>query len=500
MAAGPEAPAGVGGRTRRSLGISVLDSYLGVALQLASTVLLARLLTPEEFGVFAVAAVFSALASSMRTFGVAEYLIQQRELSTATLRAAFAVVLMSAWTLGLLINLIAPLVAAFYGRAEIGHVLHVLSISFFVTPIGAITLACCRRDMRMGPIFVASLSANIVSFAVAIGLALQGAGTMSLAISVVSGSITTALVALFFRPPDLPRWPSLTGTPQILRFGKHVSGIFLFGQMGNGAPEMIIGKAAGVVPVAFFSRAHGLVELFNRVVLQAIWPVLLPALAEKARGAPGELNVAFLRGTSLLTVVAWPILAGMALLAWPAVRIVYGVQWLEAVPLAPVLCLSAAIGVAYHLAKDSLLALGLAKECNALQLKVQGLRMAGILLVVPFGLMGACWGIVAGTAAGAWLTHRALGRALGGTFGGATPIAALAGAWAPSALVTVIAAVPLVPVLWLLPPAEGNYLRLAVAGAGSMLIAWLLALRFTRHPMWAEVVGLTRQVARRAAA
>ena len=66
---------------RRSLAYSLADSYLGVLLQLASTLIISRILTPTEIGIFAVAAVIAALASTFRDFGVAEYLIQEKELS-----------------------------------------------------------------------------------------------------------------------------------------------------------------------------------------------------------------------------------------------------------------------------------------------------------------------------------------------------------------------------------------------------------------------------------
>ena len=82
---------------RRSLAFSTLDSYISLVLQLGSTVVLSRLLTPEETGIFAVAAVFASLASTFRDFGVAEFLIQEKALTSDKIRAALTVNITISW-------------------------------------------------------------------------------------------------------------------------------------------------------------------------------------------------------------------------------------------------------------------------------------------------------------------------------------------------------------------------------------------------------------------
>lgn len=475
-------------RTRRSLALSAADTYVGLVLQIASRMLLARLLVPDDFGVFAVAAVFASLAGSIRTFGVNEYLIQHPAPTTATWRAAGAVVWIVGATLGVALIVLSPWVARFYGRDEVGQVLVVLALSFFITPLGSVTLAWCRRELRMAPVVAASFAANVAGFVVGVVLALRGHGPMSLALATLAGAVATTLVVLAMRPAHLPRWPSLAGAGEVFRFGRQAGGVFLYGQVGAGAPELVIGKAEGLEPVAHFGRAQGLVELFNRLVLQAVGPVMLPALAQRARAGAdrGRIAAAYLRGTGHLTAVAWPILGGMAILAWPAVRIVYGAQWMQAVPIAPVLCLAAAVALAQHLANPLLFALGLVRQCNALELKVQLLRVAGTLLVLPLGLVGACWGLVAAALAGAWLTQRAVRAAAGVTTG------ALWQATRKSAAVALASLLPVAALVAWAAPDEGNYLRVGGAGALLLALGWLAALKGLAHPLWSEVTALAR--------
>ena len=93
---------------RRSFLLSFADNYLAIALQIASTVVIARLLTPAEVGVFAIAAVFSALASSFRDFGFAEYLIQARDLDHAKIRAALGMNIIVSWAMAATLFFAAP--------------------------------------------------------------------------------------------------------------------------------------------------------------------------------------------------------------------------------------------------------------------------------------------------------------------------------------------------------------------------------------------------------
>ena len=99
---------------RRSLAYSIADSYLALPLQLVGTMIISRLLTPAETGVFAVAAVFAAFASTFRDFGITEYLIQENELDAEKIRAAFTVNIAISWAMALLLFFSAPLAADFY--------------------------------------------------------------------------------------------------------------------------------------------------------------------------------------------------------------------------------------------------------------------------------------------------------------------------------------------------------------------------------------------------
>lgn len=451
---------------------------------------MARLLTPEEFGVFTVASVLTAIAGSVRHFGVPEFLIQAKELDNDLLRAAFGVSLLTSVSLGVLLNLLAPWVQAFFGAAGIASVLHVLSIGFFLTPFAVVTTACFRRDLRMAPLLAGNLANSVVSFGVGIALAAHGHGALSLAWSATAGVAATVAIALIMKPASIPVWPSLGGAGRIFRFGGHASGVYLFAQAGTSLPDAIIAKAESVVAVAHFSRANGLVELFNRLLLQSIAPVVGPLLARSAR-IQGEVQTAYLVGTAHLSAVAWPLLLLIGVLSYPAVRLIYGAQWMESVVLAQVMCVAAAIAVSYHFAKDALLAIGQVRVCSYLQLKVQALRLIGLSAALPFGLEAGCWGLVAAAVAGSVLNQQALHRTIGLTFG------AVARATSTSLRVALLTPLPTLVLVLSVPPNDENYLVVGFAGAALALVTWSLAMKKLAHPLWAEIMNAVRHATRR---
>lgn len=466
-----------------SLVLSAANSYLGLVLQLISTAIIARLLTPEDLGTFALAAVLAAVASTFRDFGVAEYMIQAPEVTREVVSASLAMNLILSWGIALVMLLASMPVAEFYGSAGVGAVMRVQALSFLLIPFGAVTLAWYRREMDFRPIFLAGVASHVLSFAVAVGLVLAGLTYMSLAWSSVAGVAATVAVAVWRRPNWFPLWPSLRGVRQLLRFGSFVSGTYMVTQLGRGAPELVIGKFASLADVGLFSRAAALVEMFNRLVVQASQPVFMPYLAEGLR-KDRTVVPSLLRAMSTLTVVGWPFLAVAAALAFPAIRLIYGVQWVEVVPLAQVLCLAAAIELVHRLSNNTLLSLGRADAAFRLELGVQSLRVMGVCGVMAAGLVGAAWGLSAAAAGGLALKQWALSRHAGLGLGD------VVGTAVPSAMVTAATAAPVLLLVWLLPPGEANFLWVGLAGGLLAVGAWILAVRALGHPIWTDVLRM----------
>lgn len=478
------------GSVRKSIGYSTLNGWTGVVFQLVSTVVVARILTPEQTGVFAVAAVFASLASTFRDFGVGEYLIQERELTDDAIRAATTVNIAVSWAMGVLLFLLAPWIAQFYRNPGVGEVMRVMAFSFLLIPFGAVTMAWFRRELDFRPLVLANLASSTVSLVVVLVMALRGHGYMSLAWSSLAGVAVTVLVSMWCRPASFPRWPGLRGVRKVVDFGKFASGIYIFGQLGRGAPEMIIGRVQDMASVGMFSRANGMVEIFHRLVMRSIMPVCLPYFAQGMR-EHGSPRKGLLRTMSLLSAVGWPFLLFVGLAAYPAIRLMYGIQWVDAVPLSRILVTVAAVELVYYPAKEAMLAQGKARESNTLQVIMQTLRVAGLFGAIPWGLPGAAWGLLVAVVLGALLSHLYLARHVGLTVGD------VARALLPSLGVALLSTAPMSAWLLLMPVDESNFVRVGVAGGLACALAWVLAVRVCRHPIGDELQRVQQLVLRR---
>jgi O-antigen/teichoic acid export membrane protein len=472
---------------RRSLAYTIADSYLALPLQIVGTMVISRLLTPVETGVFAVAAVFASLASTFRDFGVAEYLIQEKELNHEKIRAAFAVNIATSWAMGLLLFFCAPQVGAFYRNQGVADVMRVQAFSFFLIPFGAVVMANFRRQLDFRPIFIAGVLTNLTTFVVGSVCALRGLGSMSLAWSSLAGVVVTVGTSLWYRPADFPIWPGIKGIGTVFHFGKFASGIYIFGQIGKGAPEMVIGRAQDMAGAALFSRSSGLIEIFNRTVLRSVMPVCLPYFAKSGRES-GGITTGYLRSVSYITVIGWPFLAFVGLVAYSAIRIVYGDQWIASVPLAQILCLVGAVELVHYLAKEALMAGGDIKRSNTLQMCIQASRIAGVMAVIPFGLTGACWGLLFAAIVGAMVSQWHLSVSLG------LRALEVLRACIPSVYITILSAAPVA--LWVAYEgiSEANFLRYAYAGGAITASAWLWAVRHFHHPIWRELTAVFHQM------
>lgn len=465
---------------RSSFFWGILVNYIGLALQLISTFFISRLLTPDEVGIFAIAAVVAQVAMQFRDFGMAEYLIQEKNLTIARIRATFGLNILLSWSMGLLFFTTSWWVADFYRQEGIGELMRLQTLVFLLVPFGGITMAYLRRDLAYKPLFIAAIASSVVSFAVGVGGCALGYSYMALGYANLASLVVTILVSVYYRPAHLPRWPSLKGIVEIAHFSKHAMGIYFFGQVGKNAPEVVIGRAIDVAAAALFSRAAGMIAMFNRTILRAAVNLCLPYFALERREGRSVVD-GYLKSVTMLTGVGWPFFAAMAVLSFSAIHLLYGDQWLASVSLAQVLCLVAVLELPYWLSTELLIAVQRVDQSHRLQAITQTVRVLGLVMVLPFGLIGVGWGLSIAALIGGFVAHRFLWRSEGLMFGDVVR------ACTPSFYVALITAMPAIVVTRLIPQTTTNYVSMFFGCGLLSAVTWLIALRALRHPGWHEI-------------
>jgi len=370
---------------RRSLALTLLQQYGCAAIAFVSIVILARLLTPTEVGIYSVSAAVVGIAHMLRDFGVGRYLIQEPDLTTDRLRTAFGIGIATAWTLAAALFLGRGYIAEFYGDERLRDVVTVLAGNFLLIPFGAPILWVLTREMRFGQLLLINVSSQVVQSVTSIALAMSGFSYMSLAWASLAGALTTTLLASLLDLRHLFVVPSFKAWRRILGFGLWASGQSLISEAGNSATDLILGRTLGFGAVAIYSRAQGLIFTIYRDILKAANIVALPAFAEGHRQG-ANLRQPYLRGTSYLIVLTWPVIALFALTAYPLINFLFGHNWIAAAPILQILCVSVAFAPVVTLANQILLALGQVKPIFRIALVVQIARVLVILVGSLFGL------------------------------------------------------------------------------------------------------------------
>ena len=460
---------------KKSMAIAFLTQYAEMVIQFAGLMILARIITSEQVGIYSVAAFLMALLHVFRDFGVAKYIIQAPTLSQEKIRSALGVAIVLAWAVALVLLSFSNVLARFYDEPEIRSILFVMAGSFAVTPVGSVVGAIYRRDMQLKRLAAVRVSCVVVHITVALALAYLGYGAMSLAWANFASIVMYGIVAAALRPAWVSLVPSFRNVRGILSFGGIASLGSMAGVAGTNSPDVIIGKAISLGATGYFSRGNGLVQMFNSLVGGAITPLILPYFAQLRRDQ-ADMVEPYKLAVTHLTGFAWPFFAVMALMAFPIVRTLYGDNWDVSIPVVRILCLAAVISTLATFAADVMIAYGHIKVVTIMQLLTQPVRVAAVLAGAMFGLEAVAACLVVAETIALLISARLLYRT------NAVPFGDVLRATGKSALVTAIAAAgpALVVLAWprgYLPWAE------LVAGGAAASCGWLLAVICTRHPI-----------------
>lgn len=324
------------------------------AVNFLLTVILARLLTPAEVGVFSMSAVLIGFAHVFRDFGVMSFIKRQKTLTPELLRAAAGVLFVTSWSISLIMYFSANVWAVFFGNTGVKDVVQVLALGFIFIPFGALPAAVLNRNLEVEKAAKVSLFTVSIYFVTSVSLAVFGFGYMTMAWANLVNIIFTGIGFNIVRPTGIPFLPSFKGWSQVLNFGAGNVLTSSLKAIDVALPDMLLGKMAGAGHVGLFSRANSTVGIMNSVLGPTISYFALPHMAN-IHHANGEVGTELGRLTSYLTSVVWPALVLTGIMASDIVQTLYGAAWAGSASAIPWLCAAIAIQVTFSLAPQALL-------------------------------------------------------------------------------------------------------------------------------------------------
>jgi PST family polysaccharide transporter len=325
-----------------NLGARGIDFFF----QFVSVAILARLLTPADFGVFAMATPFVWILMTFGDLGLASAVLQQRDLNEGQASAVFRVNLLAGFAFGGLFLVSAPLLGAFYGDPQVTQVAAALSLVFVFSGFTAVQQALLRRALLFDALVRAQIAASVGSSVVAVIFALRGAGYWALTFRALADPLIYTIVVWSSAGwlPTRAEWDDTTKA--LLRYGRYSIGSSLLYSVGRHANNVLIGWRYGSAELGPYALAT---RLFFLPAQQISWPlgqVMIPTLS-RLRDDPDRLKRWYLKLLRLVTFVSFPPLFSLAICADDVVYVIAGPQWGQAADILRLLAPVAALQVGY---------------------------------------------------------------------------------------------------------------------------------------------------------
>jgi O-antigen/teichoic acid export membrane protein len=307
------------------------------ALRIVSTIVLARLLTASDFGLYAMAIVVVNFMQEFAVSGLSNVVIREGYADRRLPGTLLTLNLMLGAGLGLLSLGAAPLVARAYGEPRLTAILAGLSLLFATDPLGNFASWLLRRELRFRPIALVEIGAAALSFAVILGLAAAGRGVMALVWGSVAGSCarSAAYAATALRLRLLPRpewrWRALRAEREMLRYaGLQVCERLTY-FLGNNLDFVVVGAVLGAAQLGVYSLAYNLVISLVRTIAAPFAGVAFPLFSRLA-GRREALHEAFFGQLGAFALALLPTLALAGIAAGEVIVRVYGARWAPSVP------------------------------------------------------------------------------------------------------------------------------------------------------------------------
>jgi len=306
-------------------------------LAFLSVIILARLLSPDQFGVFGFVTLAICSLDTVSQIGFDAALIHQRDGSDGMFDTAWTVQAARGVVLAVLLSAAAPLVARFFREPRIVPMLRVLSLSLVLQGLSNIGMVSLRKDLAFGRIFVYDVAAEAAGLAGAVALALIWSGAWAL----VGGRMISSAVRCGLSFVLHPYRPGIrfnaAEARALFRYGRWMmSSIFLIFVVTHG-DSMAVGKLLGAAALGVYQVVYRLSNLAATNVSDAVSSVAFPAYA-RLQDDPGRLRSAYFRVMSITMSLAAPAALGTAAIAPIFVRVVLGDKWEAAIVPTQILC------------------------------------------------------------------------------------------------------------------------------------------------------------------
>ncbi len=319
--------------------------YAGIVVTLVVTGILARLFTPEEFGVVNIATVVIAFFAVFSDLGIAPAVVQHKQLTQRDLDNIFSLTVWSGLAVSLLFFLAAPFVASFYdGSTVLTTVCRLLSLNLLAVTVNLVPNALILKDKRFRFIAVRSLAVQVAGGAVAIAAALTGAGIYALTINPILSGLLLFGINYRQHPLRLRLRVERSSLRKVFAFSAFQFSFQLLNFFSRNLDKLLMGRYMSLAQLGYYDKSYRLMMLPLQNIAYVVSPVMHPVFSDLQHD-PVQLESAYRKVARLLAFIGLPLSAVLWFTAEELVLIVFGSQWQPSVPAFRVLALSVGVQI-----------------------------------------------------------------------------------------------------------------------------------------------------------
>jgi teichuronic acid exporter len=370
------------------------DFLIRQGLQFIVSIILARILSPEEFGTIALLFLFTGIASALVDSGFSAALIQKKETTQLDESTVFWFTFIMSVLMALVLCLVAPAIANFYSMPVLVPLTMLMALNIVITALGVVHATLLTKQLDFKTQLKIGAYASVLSGLLAVAMALKGCGIWALAGQIILASVITTILLWIYRPWRPSFSFSKNSAVTQFSYGGYLLAATLIDIIYTRGYSLLIGKFYGVRELGFYSRAEGIKQLpvsgLSSVMSRVAFPLFSAAAADKVllkRGVQFSL-----RGMMLINI---PMMIGLAAVAEPLVLVLIGKQWLPAVPVLQVLCIGGIFWPLHVINLNALIAQGHSKMFFSLEFFKKSFGIGFLLLGTYYGVLGIAWSQVA---------------------------------------------------------------------------------------------------------
>ena len=357
------------------------------------SIILARLLSPSDFGAVAIINVFIVIAHVFVISGFGSALIQNKDVDNTDFSSVLYFNIAFSVLMYILFYVTAPFIANFYGLEILCPALRVLALRIPLSAIDVVQQAYVSRHMLFKKFFIATFAGTVVSAVVGITMAFMGFGVWALVIQqLVNSTISTVILWLVVKwRPALVF--SLRRMKILFSYGWKLlcTGMMevLYQEMNN----LIIGKAYSPVALAYYNNGNKYVRIIITNVNDSISFVLFPAMS-RFQDDVEKIKAMTRRTMKTSTYIIFPILAGLIGVARPVIELLMTEKWLPSVPFMQIACVMLAFYPVQTANMEAIKALGHSGQFLRMEIIKKIIGVAGVVIAIQFGVMAIAFSAV----------------------------------------------------------------------------------------------------------